>query len=133
MELKAMKNDFFINNNIRINPNISSPKRQSLQQSQGSSFSDIFNQEIGKENELKFSRHALERLNDRKINFSAEKMDKLTDAVDKASAKGARESLILMEDLALVVSIKNRTVITAVDGNSLKDNVFTNIDSAVII
>lgn len=128
-----MKNDFFINNNIRINPNISSPKRQSLQQSQGSSFSDIFNQEIGKENELKFSRHALERLNDRKINFSAEKMDKLTDAVDKASAKGARESLILMEDLALVVSIKNRTVITAVDGNSLKDNVFTNIDSAVII
>ncbi len=128
-----MKNDFFINNNIRINPNISGPKRQPAQQSQGSSFSDIFNQEIGKEKELKFSRHALERLNDRKINFSAEKMDKLTDAVDKASAKGARESLILMEDLALVVSIKNRTVITAVDGNSLKDNVFTNIDSAVII
>lgn len=128
-----MTNNFFINNNIRINPNTTIPKKQSIPQNQGQSFSDIFNQEIGKEKELKFSRHALERLNDRKIDFSAEKMDKLTDAVDKASAKGARESLILMEDLALVVSIKNRTVITAVDGNSLKENVFTNIDSAVII
>ena len=56
-------------------------------------------------------------------------------AADKTEkeAKGAKESLILMDQLALVVSVKNRTVITAVDGASLKDNVFTNIDSAVII
>lgn len=128
-----MNKNFLINNNIRINPNISSPQRQTKPTSQGSSFSDIFNQEISRENEIKFSKHALARINDRKINFSADKMEKLTDAVDKANAKGARESLILMEDLALVVSIKNRTVITAVDGNSLKENVFTNIDSAVII
>ncbi|HEX3047301.1 MAG TPA: flagellar biosynthesis protein, partial [Bacillota bacterium] len=57
----------------------------------------------------------------------------LRDAVNKAEAKGARESLILMDQMALVVSIKNRTVITAVDNESLKDNVFTNIDSAVIV
>ena len=57
----------------------------------------------------------------------------LKDAVNKAEAKGAKESLILMDQLALVVSVKNRTVITAVDGASLKDNVFTNIDSAVIV
>ena len=56
-------------------------------------------------------------------------LDKL---VQKAAAKGARESLVLMDDIALVVSIRNRTVITAVDGQSLKDNVFTNIDSAII-
>jgi flagellar operon protein len=55
-------------------------------------------------------------------------------AVDKAAQKGARESLVLMNrDLALVVSVTNRTVITAMDGNSIRDNVFTNIDSAVII
>jgi flagellar operon protein len=53
--------------------------------------------------------------------------------VDRAAAKGARESLVMMDDVALVVSVKNRTVITAVDRAHLKDNVFTNIDSAVIV
>ena len=51
----------------------------------------------------------------------------------KAAAKGARSSLLVMKDVALIVSVTNRTVITAVDGSSLKDNVFTNIDSAVIV
>jgi flagellar operon protein len=60
-------------------------------------------------------------------------MSKITAAVGKAREKGSRDSLILMSDLALVVSVRNNTVITAVDGESLKDNVFTNIDSAVII
>jgi len=53
--------------------------------------------------------------------------------VSKAAAKGARESLILLDDKAFVVSVRNRTVITAVDGEHLKENVFTNIDSAVIV
>ena len=61
-------------------------------------------------------------------------MNQLKSAVDKAAQKGARESLILMNnDLALVVSVTNRTVITAMDGASIRDNVFTNIDSAVIV
>jgi flagellar operon protein len=53
--------------------------------------------------------------------------------VDKAATKGSRESLLLMENMALVVSVKNRTVITAVDNDKLKENVFTNIDSAVVL
>jgi flagellar operon protein len=53
--------------------------------------------------------------------------------VDKAEAKGAKESLVLVDDVALVVSVKNRTVITAVDRQHLKENVFTNIDSAVVV
>ena len=57
----------------------------------------------------------------------------MENAVGKAREKGARDSLILMDNLALVVSIKNNTVITAVDEQSLKENVFTNIDSAVIV
>ena len=53
--------------------------------------------------------------------------------LQRLEKKGARDSLVLMQDLALVVSVKNNTVITAVDGESLKENVFTNIDSAVIV
>jgi flagellar operon protein len=53
--------------------------------------------------------------------------------VEKAAAKGAKESLVLVDEAALVVSIKNKTVITAVDKSALKDNVFTNIDSAIIV
>jgi flagellar operon protein len=58
---------------------------------------------------------------------------KINSAVDKAAAKGAKESLILMQDMALIVSVPNRTVVTAMDKQSMQDNVFTQIDSAVII
>jgi flagellar operon protein len=82
---------------------------------------------------LKFSAHAKERLGLRNINLSAEDMARMTDAVNKAAAKGARQSLLVMDDLAFIVSVTNRTVITALDGSSMKENVFTNIDSAVIV
>lgn len=94
------------------------------------SFGEVLAQEL---TGLKFSQHAVERLASRRIELSGADLAKLGSAVDKAARKGARDSLILMNDLALVVSVKNRTVITAMDGDSLKDNVFTNIDSAVII
>ena len=57
----------------------------------------------------------------------------MTDAVNKAAAKGARQSLLVMDNQAFIVSVTNRTVITALDGSSMKENVFTNIDSAVIV
>ena len=83
---------------------------------------------------VKFSQHASNRLQTRNIELSAKDMEKLNTAVGKAAQKGARESLILMNnELAFVVSIPNKTVITAMDGSNLKDNVFTNIDSAVIV
>jgi flagellar operon protein len=94
-------------------------------------FEQALNQAIGG---VKFSQHAVQRLQTRNINMTASQMDQLKTAVDKAAQKGARESLILMNnDLALVVSVRNRTVITAMDGANIKDNVFTNIDSAVIV
>ena len=128
-----MKNNFFIDNNIRITPNLKKPIVQKDIKNNGEKFSEIFNREINTNKELKFSKHALERLSNRQISLSPEKIEKLNKAVEKAGAKGSKESLILMDDLAFVVSIKNRMVITAVDGNSLKENVFTNIDSAVIL
>lgn len=97
---------------------------------------DLFNQVLQKEissaGELKFSRHAQERIDSRQIKLDQNHILRLQQAVEKAQTKGARESLVLLDDLAFVVSIKNQTVITAVDGDSRRGNVFTNIDSAII-
>jgi flagellar operon protein len=82
---------------------------------------------------LKFSAHAKERLSLRNINLSADDLSRMNDAVNKAAAKGARQSLLVMENQAFIVSVPNKTVITALDNNSMKENVFTNIDSAVIV
>ncbi|MBC7347663.1 MAG: hypothetical protein H5U00_09495 [Clostridia bacterium] len=80
-----------------------------------------------------FSQHALARLERREIALSFQDMERLRGAISLAAGKGARESLILLDDLALVVSITNRTVITALKGLEKKERVFTNIDSAVIV
>ncbi|CAH1056155.1 TIGR02530 family flagellar biosynthesis protein [Paenibacillus pseudetheri] len=82
---------------------------------------------------LKFSNHAAKRLEQRGIELGSRQLDQISSAVDKAAAKGSKESLILMKDLAFIVSVPNRTVVTAMDGNSIKDNVFTQIDSAIVI
>ncbi len=81
---------------------------------------------------LKFSAHALQRLKDRSITVDPELTQKLNGAVDKAAAKGIRESLVITEDGAWIVSVKNRTVITALDKGAIGGSVFTNIDGAVI-
>lgn len=96
-----------------------------------STFNQVLDEKLNQD--IKFSNHAQQRLKARNIELSDADMNKLITAVDKARQKGARDSLILMNDLALVVSVKNNTVITAVDDQSLKNNVFTNIDSAVIV
>jgi flagellar operon protein len=82
---------------------------------------------------LKFSAHASQRLTDRKIALDPATLQKVNDAVDKAEAKGVDDALVLTKDAALIVSVKNRTVITAMDRGSLAGNVFTNIDGAVIV
>ncbi len=82
---------------------------------------------------LKFSAHASQRLKDRKINLDPAVLAKVNDAVDKADAKGVQDTLILTSDAALIVNVKNRTVITAIDRNSISGNVFTNIDGAVLV
>ncbi|MBI2267003.1 MAG: hypothetical protein HYU64_17885 [Armatimonadetes bacterium] len=82
---------------------------------------------------LRFSAHAQQRMELRNIKLSPEDLSRINQMIDRAASKGARDSLLLMDNLALVVSIKNRVVITAVDGSNIKENVFTNIDSAVIV
>lgn len=95
------------------------------------SFADILKQQTAAKT-LKFSAHAEQRMRDRNIRLSDFELSRLQDAVDRAKAKGARESLVMMENAAFVVSVRNQTVITAVDRDNMRQNVFTNIDSAVI-
>ncbi len=94
------------------------------------SFADIL---AGEENQVSFSQHALQRMQDRRIDFSQQDLTKLDDTVERMAQKGAKESLIYMNDVALIVSVANKTVITAMDGPSAKENIFTNIDSAAIL
>ncbi|KZE76936.1 TIGR02530 family flagellar biosynthesis protein [Paenibacillus jamilae] len=89
--------------------------------------------QVLQEQVLKLSNHAARRLEQRGIELKSDQMAKINSAVDKAAAKGAKESLILMQDMALIVNVPNRTVVTAMDKQSMEDNVFTQIDSAVII
>ncbi|PZT56014.1 TIGR02530 family flagellar biosynthesis protein [Paenibacillus silvae] len=89
--------------------------------------------EVLESNLLKLSNHAAKRLEQRGIELKSEQMKQIGTALDKAAAKGAKESLILMQDMAFIVNVKNRTVVTAMDSESMRDNVFTQIDSAVII
>jgi flagellar operon protein len=96
------------------------------------SFNRVLQEQLGK-GQVSFSGHALERMRRRDLKLTSEQMGKLNSAVEKAARKGARDSLILLDSMAFVVSIKNRTVITAIDGEQMKENVFTNIDSAVIV
>ena len=81
---------------------------------------------------LKFSGHALQRIEQRGIQVDPATMARLKGGVDRAAAKGCRDSLVLVDQTAFVVSVPNRTVITAVDRDHMKEQVFTNIDSALI-
>lgn len=98
----------------------------------GSSFARVLDEKLPTR-EVTFSNHAQERLRSRGITLSATDLARLEGAVDSVASKGGNDSLVLMGDAALVVSIKNRTVVTAMDRNALHGNVFTNIDSAVLI
>jgi flagellar operon protein len=82
---------------------------------------------------LKFSNHAIDRMRSRGIRYSPEEMAKIEGAVNKAAAKGAKDTLLLTDKSALIVSVKENTVVTVMDKAALKDNVFTKIDSTVVI
>lgn len=110
------------------------PKRRSPGAAQGDfAFEKALEKELEKSRALKLSAHAEERLKERNIVLDREDLAKIDKAVKRAEAKGARESLIIYGDLALIASVRNKTVVTAMDGRSSQDHVFTNIDSAVIV
>ena len=96
----------------------------------GAAFADVLRTQ--QPQAVRFSSHALQRVERRGIDVSAETLGRLNDGVDRAAGKGARASVVFVDATAFVVSVPNRTVITAVDRDHMKQQVFTNIDSAVI-
>jgi flagellar operon protein len=95
------------------------------------SFNQLLKDEINKKNGFTISNHAADRLKD--INFNENDMKIINDTINKAKDKGAKNCLIVYKDVALVTSIENKTIITAVDSKRAKDNIFTNIDSVVLL
>lgn len=105
--------------------------RQPLPPMESGGFAGVLENKLN-DSKVKFSGHALERLKERGIQLGETDLKKLEGAVSSVAAKGGNESLIMVGDAALLVSVKNRTVITAFDRNNLEGNVFTRIDSAAI-
>jgi len=126
-------NNDFLNNIGRINrSNQSQVNRPSKETPKtGNDFSSVLNGKINENNGLKFSKHAELRLQSRNINLTEAQKQKINEAVSKAEGKGVKDSLVIMDDVAFVVNVRSKTVITAVNNNELKENVFTNIDGAV--
>jgi flagellar operon protein len=82
---------------------------------------------------LKFSNHAVERMSQRGISFSPDQMTKIENGARMAAQKGAKETLILADDSALIVNLKDNTIVTVMDKNAMKENVFTKIDATVMV
>ena len=99
----------------------------------GNSFSDLLHSRINSKGNLQFSRHAAERVNERGIERSDSFLNDLQSAVEKARSKGAKDVVIISERGAFIVNVPNNTVVTTMSGNEMKDNIFTKIDSAVLL
>jgi flagellar operon protein len=97
------------------------------------SFTQVLEKTLQRGTPLAFSAHARARLVERQIALTPNQMDRLEKGVGQAAQKGAKDSLVLMDNLALLVNIRNRTVITAMDDARTQENVFTQIDSTVIV
>lgn len=104
---------------------------------QGMSFGEILHkQQVQKQQpaeNVKFSKHAANRLSDRNIELTDKQLERLNDGTKKAGEKGIRDSLVLVDQLAFIVNTKSNTVITAMDQTEADENIYTNIDGAVII
>lgn len=94
-------------------------------------FESFLQQAIDKTSGIKFSKHAEMRMQARNIDLTQSQKEKIFDAVSKAQQKGVKDSLVILDTVAFVVNVPSKTVITAVNSNELKENVFTNIDGAV--
>ena len=125
--------------NSRLNPIQNQPIRPQkvVQDSIGNeavkSFSQVLQTELEQGNEVKFSAHAMRRIEERQVQMSTMDFSRLQEGFKQLDAKGSVNSVIMMDDTAFVVSVKNKTVVTAMDKSAQTGNVFTNIDSIAIV
>ena len=125
-DINFIRNLSNINNNINSNPAVKNKEFDI-----NSHFKDILNQKC-KNNEISFSKHANERIEERNIDIDEDVTNKLNEAVVQAKDKGLKNILVMIDNAAFIVNTMNNKVITAENSNELKENIFTNIDGAVI-
>lgn len=111
-----------------IGNNLNKPKMPVVKPEGSESFSNVLRREVN----LKFSSHALNRINERKLDLDPNELQRLQNAVNDADRKGSKDALVLLNDKAFIVSVSNRTVVTALNNEENIGRVFTNIDSAII-
>ena len=129
-ELQIQRNKQAVNFLQRIkNPQNSSFKIEKQQQDIPN-FSNILDSKLNPEKPINFSAHARKRISDRNINVD---LTRLENGIKQVAKKGANNSLVMIDNNAYIVNVKNKTIVTAVDQQSLKNNVFTNIDSVAIV
>ncbi|BAK17412.1 hypothetical protein SSIL_2989 [Solibacillus silvestris StLB046] len=116
---------------IPYHPPIKPLVKQNTDQVSKQSFMDHLKQATGEE--LKISKHASERLNERNISITDREWQQISEKVFEAKNKGVKQPLVLLDQAALIVSAKNATVITALDRNEAKQQLFTNIDGTILL
>lgn len=125
-----------INHDLNIkrleNQLISISKEKSVKK-RDKDFEQILENIQNRDFEIKFSKHAVERLSNRNMNLDMEEINKLKNAFKMAESKGVKDALIIIDDKAFIVNVNNRVIVTTINKEQLKENVFTNIDGAVII
>lgn len=123
-DINFIKKISSLNNNIQPNSFTKS------HEANNSAFKEILNEKI--QSEIVFSKHANERIKERNIELSSDVTEKLNEAAEQAKDKGLKNVLVMIDNQAFIISTMHNKVITAVNSNDLKENVFTNIDGAVI-
>jgi flagellar operon protein len=113
----------------RTNGTHSAPARPANKPSDGAGFADALR---GAQESLSLSNHAAKRIDRRDLGLDAARMNRLSSAIDRAAEKGSRSSVVVLDDLAVVVDVRNRNVVTAMQRDAGRERVFTNIDSVVI-
>ena len=132
--MTGMKNDYMLNRNRILNDKSINQQKNNTQitQNQGKSFEEILNK-VKSSDEVKFSKHAVQRLKQRNIELSETEVGQIKEALVKAEAKGVKDALILMNDKVFIANVQSKTIVTASTDDQLKDSVFTKIDGAVIV
>lgn len=121
---------------IRPDYSVGTPAKQSGAQKtapDGGDFASLYRNRISEAGQVTFSKHALQRMDSRSIEVSPQLVSRMNDAVGRARDKGVKDALILSGSTAFIVNVPSGTVITTMDGGEMKDNIFTNIDGAVIL
>lgn len=111
--------------------NINKVPVSQLKSSAAGAFAEILKDTCEETSALHFSKHAAMRLKSRDIQFSSEQLERINDGLIKAKQKGIKDSLVLVDNIALVVNTKNNVVVTAMEQDS--ENIYTNIDGAVVV